>query len=95
MDKRKRFSKVTYTARLKVSGGDVVSSGRTAEEAILGLKIGKLTTKGVLSFEYKGKKSKEVLLTIPAIKKLFVYGLSGEIQRAVVMKKIKLLSGIE
>ena len=69
----------------------LVSQNDDLERAILSLELPeKFTTKGVFTLEADGKVSRSVPFLIFQLRRLFAAGLTGQTQRAVLMKRLLL-----
>ena len=78
----------TYKANLKLNDQEYSSSGKTPEEALMALEFPQPKTKGIFTFEKDGKESKPAFLDIRQMAFLNVRGLSGDIKRANLIKRM-------
>lgn len=78
----------SYKITLKVNGVEYVAEGDDLEKVILSLKVENPKTKGVVTLETDGVLSKPTYLYIPQLKKLFYPGMTGQIQRIALMKRL-------
>ena|SRR3990167_1843381 len=80
-----------YAVILKVNGEKLAASGETPERAISALKMPeKFGTKAVFTLERDGKSSLPVPLRPWQAKRLSAHGMSGEVQRAMLVKRMML-----
>lgn len=89
---KKIGNNAVYTLTLQLNGEKSVVSANTLEEALKELPIPlKYGTRGVFTAEKDGKVSRPVALFIPQMRKLFGgRGLSSEIQRTVLIKRLSI-----
>lgn len=91
--KTKKVIKVSpYKLTLKLNGQIFESYGETPEETLAGLKVNGYKSKGEFTLTLGEKASKPIVLLVPQLRKLFEgTGMTGNIQRTVLIKKLKSL----
>ena len=82
-----------YAVALSVNGEKYSASGKDAEHALLALKMPKkFGTRAIFTLTHEGKTSKPVSLFVWQAKRLLAEGMSGQIQRSVLIKRLALLT---
>ena len=88
---KNKSKKPTYALTLGVNGERQTVVHESVEQAILGLPIPKVfATRAVFTLEHNGKISRPVTLPGRLARRLLDSGLTGQIQRSVLMKRLTL-----
>lgn len=90
--KKKKAPQGGFTVFVKVNGEEYSSTADTLEEAVLQLPAINPKTRATMVVSKDGKATKPFLLPIPAYKRLFYPGMTGQVQRANLAKRYTLFS---